>query len=324
MNIDASVILITGDGPDSLVGNLSCLRQQTIANRLEVIIMTREEHVDATKQLRPNEFAEFEVYAGDLSTSARARVGAVHKARAPVVIFTEDHAFPRQSAWAERILAAFEADASVAVVGPSMINANPRAGASWATMFIEYGPWISIQKPGFTEALPGHNSAYRKDILLSYGDALADMMEAEWVMHKDLLTKGEKLWVDPEIQVAHLNYSIFSKSIALHHLGGRMFASARCADWSLGKRLAYALAAPLILAKRFVAIAHLGVTHKLRSEFFRSIPQLIIFLIVGGAGETAGFLFGTGSRESDFAELEYARWRNVTPEEAKLLSQPAS
>ena len=50
-----------------------------------------------------------------------------------------------------------------------MRNANPKSAISWANLLIEYGPWLDPAPAGKASHLPGHNSSYKRDVLLGYG-----------------------------------------------------------------------------------------------------------------------------------------------------------
>lgn len=319
--IAASVVLVTGDSAEHLAGILARLRRQTIADRLEVIFVTRPEHVDAIAALRPNAFAAFQVFAGDLSTSARARAEGVRAATADITIFAEDHSFPVDDAWAERIVAHFRDD--WAGVGPVVQNANPSTGASVATLLLEYGPFLSRASVGAARHIAGHNSAYRTGLLTGYGERLGDMLESEWRLQNDLRERGHRFAVDPAIRVAHMNYSRVAPSLRLHYLAGRMFAASRRDGWSVVQRLTFAAAAPLIFAKRLGQSLAEGLRSDARRDIVRALPPLIAYLAVSAAGEAMGYLFGTGGREGELAELEYSRWRHVRPDEVALQSGPA-
>jgi hypothetical protein len=319
-DIAASVVLVTGDGAEHLAGILARLRHQTIAHKLEVIFVTRDQHVDGIAALKPNEFGCFKVFAGDLSTSARGRAMGVHAATAPITIFAEDHSFPVHDDWAERIVRHFDDD--WAGVGPVVRNANPSTGASCATLLLEYGPFLGRHAQGPTRYIAGHNCAYRTELLTAYGNRLGEMLESEWRLQNELRVQGHRFLVDPEIQVAHMNYSRVGPSLKLHHLAGRMFAASRRTDWNTPRRLAFALAAPLIFAKRFVQTVSEGLRPETRRDLPRSIPPLVVYLAVSAAGEAMGYLFGTGGRERELAELEYSRWRHVRPEEVDLQLSP--
>ena len=92
-----------------------------------------------------------------------ARARGVRAARAPIVAFTEDHSFP-QPGWAAALVAAFTG--GVSVVGPMVENANPGSAVSWANFLLEYGEWMPPGRPHGHAHLPGHNSAYRRAVLL--------------------------------------------------------------------------------------------------------------------------------------------------------------
>jgi hypothetical protein len=318
--ITASIICVTGDGAAALQGLLSRLRRQSIAHELELIIVGRQEKTKEIKAIQPGEFARFQVLDHDLSTSARARAAGVRAAQGATVIFAEDHAFPLSDDWAERLVSH---RAYASAVGPVILNANPQTASSWASLMIEYGMWMHAAKPGWTPYIAGHNSAYDKEMLLSYGDALADMLEAEWVLQNDLRKKGHRFWIDPDIKVAHMNYSLFRPSLVLHFAEGRMFAASRREGWSPVRRAAFAAAFPLIFAKRLIAISRTAARGLHGRALLRCFPHLIAFLAISATGEGIGYAFGAGNWRSRFAEMEYLRWRNVLPDEVDLQKGPA-
>lgn len=316
----ASVVLVTGDGAEALAGILSRLRRQTIARQLEVIFVTRPECADAISALRPNEFSEFVVLAGDLSTSARGRAQGVRAARADIVIFAEDHSFPLHDDWAERLVVHF--DEGYAGVGPVVRNANPGTAASWGTLAIEYTHFLSQPSAGVAPYIAGHNSAYRRELLLGFGDDLPAMLESEWRLQNELRAGGHTFLMDPEIETAHMNYSRLRPSFRLHYLAGRMFAASRREGWGPARRIAFALAAPAIFLKRLIDVSARCLASDAAPHLPRALPVMIGYLAASAAGEAMGYATGTGGRESDLAEMEYSRWRNVLPKEADLQMKP--
>jgi len=311
----ATIICVTGDGADALQGLHARLTHQSIASELELILVGRPENARSLEALDTRNFAHFQVLAHDLSSSARARAEGVRAAQGATVIFSEDHAFPLSDHWAERLLSH---RAYASGVGPVMRNANPRTAASWASLMIEYGMWLCAPKPGYVPYIAGHNSAYDREMLLSYGDELSDMLEAEWVLQNDLRKKGHKFWIAPEVEVAHLNYSLVKPSLALHLGEGRMFAASRSSSWSLLKRAAFALAWPLIFIKRLVAISWDAWQAGLGREWFRAFPLLALFLAVSTFGEGLGYAFGEGRWRHWLAGMEYQRWRNIRSDEVTM------
>lgn len=312
-----SVILVTLDTEEVLRTTLRHLRAQTVRKQMEVVIAApRKERVTVDAALR-NAFYDVQVVeVGAISSSAQARAAAVPHARAPVVALGEDHCFP-ESDWAEQILEAHQKD--WAAVGPALGNANPETTISWANLFIEYGTWMQVPEPTERDHLPGHNSSYKRALLLEYGDDLGAMMEAESVLHWDLREKGHRLLLDPAIRTRHVNYSLLGDSLRLRFEGGRAFAAARAQQWSPWRRLLYAVATPLIPPMRFQRILRQGwraETH--RKPLLRSLPALAVLLVADGLGELVGYVSGEGSTAT-LTQMEFHRERHVRPKERSLL-----
>jgi len=104
-----------------------------------------------------------------MQTSNRSRVAGIRAATAPIVALAEDHSFPDPD-WADALITAHQA--RFAVVGPVLRNANPRSMLSWANLLLEYAPWLEGTPGQEMKDLPGHNSAYRRDLLLAFGEEI--------------------------------------------------------------------------------------------------------------------------------------------------------
>jgi hypothetical protein len=164
-----------------------------------------------------------------------ARAAAVREARAPIVAFTEDHSFPRPG-WASALVASFADGQSV--VGPVVENGNPRSVVSRANFLLEYGEWMPPGRRQGHSHLPGHNSAYRRDVLLGLGDRLTTALEAESVLHWQLTGGGHRLTQQPDAVTRHVNFSRLGPSLALRYHLGRQFAARRAGQWSPPRRAA--------------------------------------------------------------------------------------
>ena len=126
-----------------------------------------------TAELRPihhdlRDFSSVKVVPIDSAASvARANAAGIRAATSSVVALTEDHSFPDPE-WAENLIKAHEQP--WAAVGPAVRNANPATAVSWADFFIGYGPWAEPISAGTVDFLPGHNSSYKRAVLLEYED----------------------------------------------------------------------------------------------------------------------------------------------------------
>jgi hypothetical protein len=171
------------------------------------------------------------------------------------------------------------------------------------------------------EHLPGHNSSYKRPVLLEYGDRLPKMLGSESVLHWDLSSKGERLCLEPGARTRHLNVSLLHASIRIRFHGGRYFASSRADRWPVVKRIVYAALSPLIPLVRLVRIA--GELMKPGRKFDRlpsTLPALLVLLSIDAAGEAAGYLFGPGGSPGESTYLEFHQERHMTEEEKRLFA----
>ena len=189
----------------------------------------------------------------------------------------------------------------------------------WASLAVEYGPFLDCSVAGETDFLPGHNSSYKREALLQFGDSLADMLEAEWVMQVDLRARGFTFWLDPSIEVEHLNYSRSDRSLKLQFLSGWMFASSRSASWPIAKRAVYALSFPAIVLWRSIAVTgQILRAPSARPNALRSFPMIVFLLLASGVGEGIGYAFGACGQRNSLALMEFGRWRNLLVSEVAL------
>jgi hypothetical protein len=211
-----------------------------------------------------------------------------------------------------------------AVVGPVLRNANPRSMISWANLLLEYYPWLEGAQRGEVNDLPGHNSAYRKDLMLAYGDRLEELFEVEAVIQRDLREKGHKMLLDPRARTNHLNFSKLSSASNLRFHAGRSFAGHRTMGWSIAKRAGYILGAPLIPIVRFARIVQMIRTSATYSWLFpRVLPMLGLMLLLDGIGELVGYVTGPGGAPEILGQIEFNRARFMNRSDREEFSAAA-
>ena len=299
-----SVVVITPDGYETISAVLRHVHAQCVKEQLEIVIVAPS--FDALPLHLPalNGFHGVRVvpFGAVASSTAAARAAGVHAARAPIVAFVEDHCFPQQG-WAAALIAAHREP--WAAVGPAIGNANPCNAVSWANLLIEYSPWMDPAAAGPVEHLPGHNSSYKRTILLEYGPALETMLETESIMHWDLRAKGFDLLLEPAAVALHVNFTTIAASTRLRFHGGRMFAAARARRWSFARRIAYAAAAPLIPLVRLRRIVTQLRRRRNSALPAHTFPALALLLACDAAGEMAGYLLGAGAEARRGGEFEF-------------------
>ncbi len=317
---EMSVVLLTPAGYETIRRTIKHLRGQTVRDRLEIVIVVP---AAAALGLNRTELADFfsvrVVEVGPILSGASARAAGICQAAAPSVALGEDHSCPDPD-WAEALIAAHRLP--WAVVGPVVGNANPGTTISWANHLVEYGPWTEPAAPGPVDFLPGHNSAYKRALLLDYGPELEAMLEAECLLHQDLRHKGHQVYLEPRARTCHLNYSKPFSWIPAHFYGSRLFAAARAryGQWSPTKRLVYGSAAALIPLVRLVRLWGQGQAALGWRRFLRFLPVVGAVLLASAAGEMAGYVSGPGRAAQQLFRLEFQRPLNLSRRDQKALN----
>ena len=242
---------------------------------------------------------------------AGARALAVHLARAPIVAFLEDHCTP-QAGWAEAVVRAFDAG-PWAAVGYAFVNANPETYVSRGCMMADYGLWAAPHPDMELRLLPGNNVAYRREILLAYGDRLPALLSPDFVMHERLRLDGHRLFLAGSAIAAHQNPVDVRFLLTANHAYCRLLASQRAQSrsWSAARRWAYALAVPMgaPAIKMVRALRILSRRPEVLLQFAIAMPIVVLAFLWSAVGESLGYAFGAGGAKDEFEEYELNRSR---------------
>ncbi len=250
---------------------------------------------------------------------------AFAQARAPIIVFAEDHSFP-EPAWAAALLEAHRGP--WVAVAPLMVNANPDTAISHADLLLGYGEWIDPALCGERSHLPGHNSSYKRQALLEYGSRLESMIEAETLIQWDMRSKGLRLFQTAEARTRHTNFSLMATFCDANFYNGWAFGAARAREWNWGRRALFFFASPLI---PFVRLARLVRSAKgsrvTRQTLKRAFGALAAGLFLDGLGQMLGYGFGPGNSAEHLHYVEYDRASKITASDRALLygtaGQPA-
>jgi len=304
-----SAIMLVNGPYDSVRRTMSYLQAQTVAEQMEIILVT-----PSYKRLRLEipELACFHswrvVEIGEITSIARGYAAGIRQASAPVVALTQDHAFP-DTKLAELFIAAHKQH--WAAVGPRMGNGNPGTTISWTDFYIAYGEWAHPASSGAVRHLPGHNSSYKRDILIEYGDELEDLLEAESVLHRRLISQGYELMLESGTCTLHVNYATWSSWMRKRYYQGRQFMSTWAKSWSWAHRLLFMFATPLIVCLRLWRVQR----HILHEETFRFLicltPALLAALSAEGVGHILGCAAGAGDCTEKMAKYEFGRLKHA-------------
>lgn len=306
----ASAIIISPDGFSTVRRLVSRLRAQALASDLELVFVFPRSAPGALPVEELSGFAATRlVLVASMDSTARARAAGVRAASAPIVLMTEDHSLP-EPGWLDALLAAHRSGCAAA--GPAVANGNPDSLLSWANLAIEYNEWLHPAAAGPVEHLPGHNSSYNRDILLAYGEALGDWLEAESVLHWDLRARGHALLLEARAVTSHHNFSLWRDSLSLRFDAGRQFAGMCRLRWSLARRVLYLGGAPLIPLVRAARICRQLLKPGRPARLLPALLPLCLFLLtVETAGAFLGYLAGPGASSLRIARVDFHRDRHM-------------
>jgi hypothetical protein len=161
---------------------------------------------------------------------------------------------------------------------------------------------------GEVDFLPGHNTSYKRSLLLDYGEDLDTIMEAETILHWSLRAAGHRLLLEPRARIVHLNFAQFMPFTHIHFNGGRIFAAtrARYQNWSGLDRWLFAVGTPLVPLVRLWRIVR---SHPRAS--LAVLPNLVYGLMMDAVGQFYGCLFGVGDARERLSQYEFDRVRYV-------------
>jgi hypothetical protein len=255
----------------------------------------------------------------ELDSVGTGFAAGVRQARAPVVMLAEDHAFP-EPGLAQAILGIYD-DPDVVAAGPVMVNANPGTLASQTAFVLAFSAAAYAQTTREARMLGGHNASYRRDFLVSLGDDLAELYKSERVLQFEIEARQRKMILLAHPRIAHFNFSRWRSTIVHAFHGGRLFGGQRCRDWGYGRRIVYALGAPLVPFIRLHRIV--ADLRESPSEYARLVPRrLPIFafvLALHALGEAVGYALGVGSAVARYAPFElYRRDQLITREREEI------
>jgi hypothetical protein len=237
------------------------------------------------------------------------RAYAARIARGELVAYLEEHALALPG-WLKETLAAF-ARADWAAVAGVVVPANPAPGWSMLINMVTFSNFADGVCSGETGVLPGHNTTYRRHLLLSFGSDLEELMLLEPAVQGRLRELGYKLYLENRIKWIHLNehqaVQLFSDYFSWNVLFGRH----RVAGRPLAYRLLRVITTPLILPVR-IGKSLLRVRRRAGKNwpaYVRLVPLLLVIHLADTLGLGIGYMGGWKGFEKalTIAEIEVER-----------------
>ncbi|CAG0989633.1 hypothetical protein BURK1_02195 [Burkholderiales bacterium] len=312
-----SVVIATPDTFATIRRTVEHLARQSARDVLELVVVAPSLATLRADASLLGAFARVElVEVGAVDSIGAANAAGVLRASSRVVVLAEDHAFPAPG-WAAALIAAHEGP--WAAVGPAVRNANPATAVSRADLLIGYGPWIAPAEAGERPLLPGHNTSYKREVLLACGERLPAMLDAETLLHWELRAGGHRLWLEPRAEIAHANFSLWRSWLPAQFHYGRLFAGLRARDMPAARRVAYAIGAPGIPPLRLARLWRDARARGASAPVLSCLHALVAGLAMDGLGQWIGYVAGTGRAGERVARYEFRRFLHVRPDERREL-----
>lgn len=321
---DLSVVVVFSRRFEVLKRTIVHLRAQTIANRIELVVVAPSAH--AMRELQEDELTGFHsvrvAVVGEITNVDKAGARGIEYCSAPIVAFVEDHAFPRED-WAESVVRSHAGEWGV--VGTAIVNGNPGTGWSWANHLVTYAPWLPHAPSGETSSVSRHNTSFKRAALDSLGSNLVSAFGRDGALLSDLRKADFRIYLDTNTSIAHVNPSKALTTLGLRFNAGRLFAHKRvkAGKWGWGKRAVYTAASPLYPLIRLRQIWSQSLKHEsYRSLIPRIIPALSGALVADAVGQAVGYVAGPGRSVDTLADFEAERMPHlVATDRATLLTE---
>ena len=318
------MVLVAGSGPAGITRTMQHLRAQTARRRMEVLIVAESARGFDLAMLGGGDFAACRIVeAGPITERGAAAAIGMLAASSPVVGLIEDHSYPAPE-WADALLRAHAGAWSA--VGPAVDNANPESAASWVNYILSYGGFAPPVEAGERDLLPWHNSAYKRDAIIPFGDRLGPLLEWEGALQAELRAQGHTLYLEPAARTAHGNVSRMWSTVGLNVQRGRALGAMRAEreGWPTWRRAVQAAAFPLfpLLQLRHVlaSMRRMSVPPSLRPRVYAGLAGTLGVL---AAAEAWGLLVGVGDAIARMEDYELHRGRHLSPSERRTLAAPA-
>ena len=306
MNPVISFLVVT-DTAETIARLLDALRQQTIRDRLELVIACPSER---ELELRPEQVEGIGIVkvveVAGIAPIEPAQAIAVRTATAPLFMIGETHAYPAPDAL-EVFAAAFD-DPSVGGVAPMLENANPGSAASWASLMATYGRSIGGEHRD-VELMSRHNTAYRRELFDYPGADLAFKLQNGGGADADIRARGFRLVYEPAAVLSHLNVVSLGACLRDRYFSARCYAAARSEGWSRGRRALYLALSPLLPFLLGARVMRSTGWAEYRSQMPHGVLlPLAVGLLGTAAGEAAAYARGVG--DAKVAITPYELWRD--------------
>lgn len=227
-NVKISVVIPVKNGAATLGRCLKSLRDQTIGNCIEIIVLDSMSTDDSREIAARFNTEIVSITAGTFNHGLTRNIG-VHKAVADLVYFTVQDAWIAETDMLERMAAHFDlADVMGAVGHQAVPHEKDKNPVLWRKTFskpvpllkrLNHPEGLNSMKAGEQRRLIAWDNVvamYRKTALLQLPFKQTEFAE-DWIWSHQALLKGWALKYDPSLVVYHYHHGTFAYTFRVHY-----------------------------------------------------------------------------------------------------------
>jgi glycosyltransferase involved in cell wall biosynthesis len=288
---ELSVVIASVKGDSYLYNCLESLSHQKCAVDAEVIVVDRSSNGTAA-HIRER-FPNVTVVKAPVGTGIpELRAMGIEKSHGKIVAISQDHCVMPDN-WFDEILKAHKS--SYAAIGGAVEIAGIWTLIEWASFLCEYSEAMLPLYSGEVERVTGNNVAYKREALDRIDKSTLRGCW-EYFVHDEMRRNGDRLLSLPSLVVSHRAKLGFMKFLTQRYYYSKSFAAMRRKRMKWHESILSAILTPALPPIILFRIAR-NVIRKKRfiRQLVLSSPYLVVFLLAYAAGESCGYLFGTGN-----------------------------
>ncbi len=298
------VVVTVVDGGEAVARLLTALTTQRDPPPMDIVVPF-DASIDEVAALAPRFPSVTFLPLGALATEAplatasgqhelydRRRSAALAATRGDLVAIVEDRGIPRPD-WA-RVAVRLHRQPH-AVIGGA-IEPAPSRLVDWALHVCDFSRYALPFPARPVEWVSDVNVVYKRGALERTRPLWRERFH-EPLVHWQLRTEGETLWLSPELVVDHHRIPRPLGRLVRERFGwGRLFGAIRTRAVGPGRRVLLTLAAPLVPVLLLARHARVRFRRGEGARFLAAIPILLLFLVAWTAGEATGQATGRTAR----------------------------
>jgi len=196
-----SVIIPSYNSEDTIAKCIDALQGQSHRGNYEIILV--DSSIDRTPEIVSGGYSNVNlIHLGDKTDPGTARNMGLEQAKGGLIAFIDSDCVAAHD-WLEKIVSAHQS--SYNIVGGVVKNGNDESDlVAWAGYISEFREFLPKQPKKEVTHIPTCNISYKRKIFQDFGFFQGEYYPQEdLVFNYNLCRKGEKILLDPAIQVAH-------------------------------------------------------------------------------------------------------------------------